>query len=390
MELNNINEVEVKGKRVLIRCGFDVPFDEEGNIVEDERILQCIPTIKYLAEKGAKCILCSHNGRPKGKIIPKLSMDKVAEKLQELMEIKVRKAQDCIGSSLEETVSEMQPGDILLLENLRFNPGEEKNDPEFVKQLASLADVYVNEAFANSHRRHASMVGVTKILPSYAGFRLIEEINTLSGVFDNPGRPLVAVVGGVKISDKIKVIQRFIDTADHVLIGGALANTILKAKGVSIGKSIIEEEMMDVAKSLPLTDTRLHVPVDVLVAKKIDKDAKVTKKAAGNVEDDEYILDIGPDTIKLYEMIIKQANDVVWGGPMGFFEIKTFSKGSVSVAKAICKNVPHSIVGGGDTMEVISMAKCGKQISFVSTGGGAMLEFLGTNTLPAIESLIKK
>lgn len=390
MELKNIKEANVNGMRVLIRCGFDVPFDQDGNITDDERIVQCLPLIKYLSNKGAKCILCSHNGRPKGEIVPKLSMDKIAARLEELIELSIKKINDCIGAEVKTAVDEMQSGDIVLLENLRFHKEEEQNDDDFSKQLASLADIYVNEAFANSHRNHSSMTGVMKLLPSYAGFRLVEEIKTLSGVFDNAERPLVAVIGGVKISDKINVITRFLTVADHILIGGALANNILKAKGVSVGKSIVEEKMMDVAKSLPLTDIRLHVPVDVLVANEISDKVDVQKKAAGNVGDDEYILDIGADTIKLYEMIIAQAKTVVWGGPMGYFEIKAFSKGSVKIAKSICKSSSKSIVGGGDTMKVLDLAKCEKKISFVSTGGGAMLEFLGNNSLPAIDPLIKK
>lgn len=389
MDLKIIQEAEVENKKVLIRCGFDVPFDDDGEIVNDERIKECIPSIKYLVENKARVIICAHNGRPKGKIIPKLSMEKVGKRLEKLLKLPVKMVNDCIGSDVEEMVEKLLPGEILLLENLRFHIEEKENNPAFAKELASLAEIYVNDAFANSHREHASMIGVVEYLPAYAGFRLQKEIEVLSGVLDKPEKPLVAVIGGAKISDKIKVIKRFLEIADHVLIGGALANTILKAKGISIGRSIVEDEMIDFAKELLLTDTNFHLPVDVIVASRIDKDAVTEIKAAGNVDEHEYILDIGPDTIKLYENILERAKTIVWGGPMGYFELKSFAEGTIKIAKAISNSNAISVVGGGDTMEALDRAGVRKKINFISTGGGAMLKFLERSTLPALKILLK-
>lgn len=389
MELKSVKEAKVAGKRVLVRCGFDPPLDEAGDITDDQRLKECLPTIEYLVEQQAKLILCSHNGRPKGRLVQKLSMDKVGRRLQQLLGRPVQKLNDCVGPVVEQAVNQMKSGDIILLENLRFHKEEGENEPQFAKQLAGLAEAYVNEAFANAHRDHASMTGVPRHLPAYAGFRLEKEVEVLSELMGQPVHPLVAVIGGAKISDKIKVIKKFLETADHVLIGGALANTILKAKGISIGKSVVEEEMMLVAKELPLTDTRLHLPVDVVVAREMSGGVPTEKKAVGSVADDEYILDIGPDTVKLFEMVIGQARTVVWGGPMGYFEIEAFAQGSFSIAKAICRSGAKSIAGGGDTLKVLDQAHCRREISFVSTGGGAMLEFLEGRMLPGIQPLLK-
>ncbi len=390
MELRSIEKAEVSGKRIIVRCGFDVPFDESGNIVDDIRIRECVPTISYLIEKKAKIILCSHNGRPKGKRVEKLSMDKIAVRLQELLPCPVKKLDDCIGEEVEQAVGTMKKGDVLVLENLRFHAEEKENDPSFAKHLASLADIYVNEAFANSHRDHASMTGVPRHLPAYAGFRLIKEINILSGVMENPDRPLVAIIGGAKISDKLGVINQFMKLADHVLIGGALANTILRAKGVSVGKSIVDEAMVAPAKKLALTDPRFHVPVDVIVANEMKANVPTKTLAVGNVSDNEYILDIGPDTLRLFTMIIEKAKTVIWGGPMGYFELSPFASGTMGIAKAVAKSGAKSIIGGGDTLEAIDRSGFADKMSFISTGGGAMLEFIENKTLPALQPLLIK
>ncbi len=390
IKLKSIKEADVANKHVIVRCGFDVPFNDDGNIANDERISECLATLKYLVNQNAKVIIISHNGRPKGKIIPKLSMDKIAERLEKLLGQEIKKLSDCIGQDVREVASGLQEGQVLLLENLRFHIEEEAGDSKFAKELAMLGDIYVNEAFANSHRKHASMVGIPKYLPSFAGFRLEKEIETLSEVMDDPKRPLVVVIGGAKISDKIKVIKKFLKVADQVMVGGALANTILKAKGISIGKSIVEDSMINFAKELLLTDTNFHIPLDVVVANRIDKDALTEMKAVGNVSEQEYILDIGPDTIKLYERIIKDAKTVIWGGPMGFFEYKAFAEGTNKIAKSIGNSEAMSIVGGGDTIDALDKAGCKDKISFISTGGGAMLKYLEAETLPAIEPLIKK
>lgn len=387
--VRSIKEADVHGKRVLVRCGFDVPMDDQGQISNDDRIKECLPTLEYLLQQQAKLIICSHNGRPKGQVVKKLSMDSTADRLGTLLKHPVTKVNDCIGQPVEQAVAEMKAGEIVLLENLRFHKEEENNDPAFARQLAGLGEWYVNEAFANCHREHASMVGVTHYIPAYAGFRLQKEIETLSGVLQQPARPLVAVIGGAKISDKIKVIRKFLEIADHVLIGGALANTILKAKGMAIGKSLVENEMMGVAKELPLTSTQLHVPVDVVTAPVISKGVPTQIKAVGGVTDNEYILDIGPDTVKLYSMIIQRARMIVWGGPMGYFEIKAFAEGTTKIAESICASGATSIVGGGDTVDALDQAGCKDKVSFISTGGGAMLEFLEGNMLPGIKPLIK-
>jgi len=388
MKLRSLEEADIKNKKVLIRCGFDVPFDENGDIVDDERIKECVPTFNYLLEKQAKLILMAHNGRPKGKVVKKLSMDKIGKRLEEILGKQIKKLDDCIGPQVEAEVASINQGDIIILENLRFHKEEKKNDEDFAKQLARLAEIYINEAFANAHRDHASMTGITKFLPAYAGFRLQKEIEVLSELMENPEHPFVAIIGGAKISDKIKVIKKFLETADHVLLGGALANTILQAQGVSIGKSLVEKGMADVANQLPLTNVHLHVPVDVMVADKIAENVDAEKKAVGNVSDEEYILDIGPDTIKLYDMVISKAKTVIWGGPMGYFEIGSFSKGSFEVAESICRSQAMSVVGGGDTLEVLDRVGCKESIKFISTGGGAMLEFLEGTQLPALKPLM--
>ncbi len=390
MLLRSIKEADVSGKRVLVRCELNVPLDDKGNVSDDERIKTCLPTIQYLVKQGARVIICAHLGRPKGEIVPKLKMDVVAEQLSTRLGKEVTKLNDCIGKDVQEKVKAMTDGDVVLLENLRFHDEEKKGDSAFAKELASLAELYVNEAFGVSHREDASMLGVTEFLPSYAGFRLEKEIEVLSAVIEKPEKPLVAIIGGAKISDKIKVIKKFLETADHVILGGALANNILKAKGIAIGKSIFEEEMMDVANELALVDTRLHIPVDVVTAKEIAAGVPTKTKAAGNVEDDEYILDIGPDTVKLYASIIAKAKIVVWGGPMGFFEIEEFAKGTNDLAREICKSDSQSIIGGGDTLKAIKNSGCIEDVSFTSTGGGAMLKMLEGDVLPAIKPLIKE
>lgn len=389
MKLRSITTADVRGKRVLVRCGFDVPFDDNGEITDDDRIQECLPTIKHLIEQGAKVILCGHNGRPKGQVVLKLSMAKVAERLTKLLKQEVKYLNDCIGPEVTAAVTALQPGQVLLLENLRFHGAEETNGPAFAKQLADLGELYVNEAFSNIHRDHASMTGIPKLLPSYAGFRLQKEVETLANVMKHPAHPFVAVIGGAKISDKIQVIKQLLKVADHVLLGGALANNILKAQGLSVGKSLVEEKMMHVAKELTLVDTHLHVPVDVITARKIAADVLTEQKAVGSVADDEYILDIGPDTIKLFEMIIKEAKTIVWGGPMGYFELKPFAQGTFEVAKLIGQSEATSVAGGGDTVEALEQSGFKKKISFISTGGGAMLKFLEGAPLPALALLME-
>ncbi|MFA5135384.1 MAG: phosphoglycerate kinase [Patescibacteria group bacterium] len=390
MKLKTVKEMALTGKRTLVRCEFNVPLDDSGAITDDKRITVCMPTIQYLVNQGAKVILCAHLGRPKGKVIAGLKLDPVGVRISELLGKPVRKLDDCIGKDVRSAVEKMKNGDVVLLENLRFHEEEKKGDRAFAKELASVADVYVNEAFGASHRADASMLGVTEFLPSAAGFRLQEEFDTLTHVIADPVRPFVAIVGGAKISDKIKVIKKFLEVADHVLIGGALANNLLKAKGLAIGKSIFEAEMMDVAKELALVDTHFHIPVDVVTAKEIASGVQTVTKAAGSVQDDEYILDIGPDTIDMYGKIIAKANTIVWGGPMGYFEIEEFARGTREIARRVCASAGTSIVGGGDSLDALQRSGCAGQVSFASTGGGAMLKLLEGELLPALKPLIKE
>ena len=387
MKLKTIDQAIVENKRVLVRCGFDVPFSSDGKIEDDERIKECVPTIENLIQRGAKVVLIAHNGRPKGKIVPKLSMKEVAIRLEELLHRRVDTAEDCVGRVVEKQVNALKPQGIVLLENLRFHKEEEENDPEFAQQLSRLGDVYVDEAFANIHRDHASMTGVAKLLPAYAGLRLQKEIEALAKIVEKPEHPFIAIIGGAKISDKIKVIRRLMDVADYVLLGGALANTILKAKGLSVGKSIVEDAMMSIAKELTLLDNRLRVPVDVVVAKDISGSAKKTIKAVANVKEDEYILDIGPDTVSLYAMIIKQAKTIVWGGPMGYFEQPPFDEGTNQIARIVSDSSAFSVAGGGDTLDSLRKSGHKEGVSFASTGGGAMLSFIEGKKLPALDLL---
>ncbi|MDD5039714.1 MAG: phosphoglycerate kinase [Patescibacteria group bacterium] len=390
MELRSVRKANVADKRVLVRCEFNVPLDDTGSITDDTRIQVCLPTLQYLLQQKAKLVLSAHLGRPKGEPgDEKFSLRPVAVRLGELLGKPVMMLSDCVGPDVEKAVMAMMPGDIIMLENLRFHKEEKKGNPEFAKALATLGELYVNEAFGVCHREDASMLGVTEHLPSYAGLRLEQEVSELSSVLESPQKPLVALVGGAKISDKIKVIKKFLEIADHVCLGGALANNILKAKGMAIGKSIFEEEMMDVAKELALVDTRLHVPVDVVTAKKIATGVPTEIKAAGNVSDDEYILDIGPDTVRLYSMVIAKAKVVVWGGPMGYYELNEFARGTKEVATALSTSGARTIIGGGDTLDAVKRAGCLDKVSFASSGGGAMLKLLEGNGLPAINPLIE-
>jgi len=386
MKLKSIREVKIKGKRVLLRSGFDVPFDKRGKIRDDERIRDSLPTIKYLLKKKAKIIIISHNGRPNGRRVKRLAMDEVAKRLAELLRKKVDKLNECLGEKVKEYVARMKSGQIVVLENLRFCQEEKRNDLKFAKSLASLADIYINDAFANSHRQHASMVGIPRYLPSYAGFLLEKEINFLEKFIKQKKRPFVAVVGGAKISTKLGAVLNLRRKVDVMLLGGALANTILKSMNIQIGSSLIENNMIKKIKKLDLTDIGLKIPVDVIVA----KGNKVFERPVGRVGRREKIYDIGPDTIALYKAIIEKAKRIVWAGPMGYFEKKKFSRGSYEIAKAIAESRGVSLVGGGDTVEVLNELGLKNKIDFVSTGGGAMLKFLENETLPALKPLIKK
>ena len=390
MRLITLKNAPVFGKKVLLRAGFDVPFDKNGHISDDERIRESLPSIKYLIKKKAKLVIISHNGRPEGKYVKKLAMNEVAERLSQLLKQKVYKLNDCVGKEVERFVNQMKPGQVVLLENLRFHKEEEKNDIYFAKELARLADLYVNDAFSNSHRPHASMVGISQYLPSYAGFLVEKEVKALSEILLKPKHPFVAIVGGAKISDKLKTIINLFHKTDAMLIGGAIANTILKAHGLQVGKSLIESEMVAKVKKLNLTDVRLKIPVDVVVSDRISPASKAWLRPAGKVKKEEIILDIGEDTIKLFKAIIVKARQIIWAGPMGYFESKKFAQGSIEIAKALAKSKAKTIVGGGDTLHVLDILHLKNKFSFVSTGGGAMLKFLEGASLPALKPLMKK
>lgn len=387
--LKTLKDLNVKNKRVLVRCDFNVPLNKKGEIEDDFRIKQTLPTIKYLIKNKAKVILMSHLGDPKGKIVKNLKLDPVRQKLKEYG-YPITKAQDCIGKNVEKQVAAMEKGGILLLENLRFHNGEEKGDPKFAKELSKLGDFYVNDAFGASHRSHASIVGIPKYLPSAAGFLLEKEVKILSIVLERPWRPLVAIIGGAKISDKIKVIRQFLNKADHLLVGGKIANALLIVKGIYVGRPWPEKEVVKEIEELNLTSTRLHLPIDALASPDETGKLYIRESAPAKIRKDEILLDIGPETIEIFSEIIKEAKMIVWSGPLGFFEQPLFEKGTKAIAEKIVRNHhAFKIAGGGDT--IFALAKFGLREKFdhVSTGGGAMLEFLSGKELPGLKVLEK-
>ncbi|MBU1165118.1 phosphoglycerate kinase [Patescibacteria group bacterium] len=397
MKLKSIKQIKnLTGKKVLLRVDFNVPLTGGKNpkVAEDMRITESLPTLKYLLNKKAILILVSSLGRPNGVRVPELSIKPVAKKLEQLLGKKVLITPDCISDETKKIIDSLKPGEIVMMENAEYHSEEKNNDVKFSKRLASFADIYINEAFAKSHRAYATMVGVPKFLPSYAGFLLEKEIKELSHVFNHPKRPFVALIGGVKISTKLGVIKNLLKIADDVMIGGALANTVLKAKGISVGRSIVEEDMVKALRKLKLTDTHLHIPVDVIVSDKMTKNAKAKVKAAGNIAKNEYALDIGPDTLKLYDCIIRESRTIIWNGPMGMFENPKFASGTVGVIHAVVHSSAKIIIGGGETAEAIKSLKSFMHFErsniYISTGGGAMLKFLEDKTLVALKPLIKK
>ncbi len=390
MAKKTIRDVSWSGKRALVRCDFNVPLDDSLKITDDTRIRASMPTIKYLVDQGAKVILCSHLGRPKGKD-DKLRLNPVAARLGELLGKPVKKVDDCIGPEVEAAVASMKPGDVLLLENVRFYAEEEKNNPDFAKKLASLADVYVNDAFGTAHRAHASTAGVATYLPAVAGFLMEKEIQFLGDAVQNPQRPFVAILGGAKISDKIAVIENLLGKADTLLIGGGMANTFLKAKGYEMGDSLVEAGSVQLAADLmKKAGDKLVLPVDLVVADAFAADAKSQVVAADGVKAGWRALDIGPKTVELFAGKIKGAKTVVWNGPMGVFEFPAFAKGTVAVAQAVADSGATSVIGGGDSVAAVEQAGLAGRITHISTGGGASLEFLEGKELPGIAVLANK
>jgi len=390
-----IEDLDLSGKRVFIRCDFNVPLDEEQNITDDKRIRAALPTIKYALDNKAVVILASHLGRPKGEVKEKLRLGPVAKRLSELLGKEVKKTDDCIGPAVEAAVKDAKPGDVILLENLRFYPEEEKNDPEFSEKLANLADIYVNDAFGAAHRAHASTEGITHFLRSAAGFLMQKEIEYLGKIVENPNKPYVAILGGAKVSDKILIIDKLMDKVDALLIGGGMAYTFLKAKGIDVGDSIVEEEKIDVAGNIlaKARDKNIEIvlPQDHLVAEKIEKGVKVEYIGLPPIPNGLMGADIGPKTIKDFEAVLKKSKTILWNGPLGVFEIKDFENGTKEIADFIASlNGVTSIIGGGDSAAAIAKFGLEDKMTHISTGGGACLEFLEGKELPGIAALQDK
>ncbi|NWG01772.1 MAG: phosphoglycerate kinase [Syntrophaceae bacterium] len=393
MAIRTVDQLELKGKRVFIRVDFNVPQDEKNNITDETRILLSLPTIRFVSEAGGKVILASHLGRPKSKKDPKFSLAPVAERLSQLLKERVALATDCIGEDVQKQIGEMREGDLLLLENLRFHPEEEKNEEAFSKALGSLCDVYINDAFGAAHRAHASTEGMTRFVPVVAaGFLMMKEIGSLEKALVNPQKPYVAILGGAKVSDKIGVIQNLLDKVTTLLVGGGMAYTFLKAEGFQIGKSLVEEEQ--IGFSLQLLEKakgkiKFLLPSDHIAAERMDVQAKRKVVKNDNIPSEWVCLDIGPETVKTFSGEIKSARTIFWNGPMGVFEMEPFSQGTFAIAKAIASTSAFSIVGGGDSVAAVNKAGVADKISHLSTGGGASLEFIEGKKLPGIEALRK-
>ncbi|GAP07164.1 MAG TPA: phosphoglycerate kinase [Anaerolinea thermolimosa] len=386
----SVRDIDVKGKKVLVRVDFNVPI-KDGVVQDDTRVRAALPTIEYLLEQGAAVILFSHLGRPKGGPDPKYSMKPVAEYLGKLMGKPVAFAEDCVGESAEKAAASLKPGEILVLENTRFHPEEEKNDLELARKMAALADIYVNDAFGSAHRAHSSTEGVARFLPAVAGFLMEKEIQYLSQAIENPKRPFVAILGGAKVSDKIGVIKNLLGKADSILIGGGMANTFFKAQGYPVGKSLVEDDVLDLARELLSSGgTKLRLPVDVVIAQSMEEGAETKVMPVGPIPDDWMILDIGPETVEAYGKVIGSAATVVWNGPMGVFEVSTFAKGTFGIAEAMAKSPAVTIVGGGDSASAIQKSGLADKITHISTGGGASLEMLEGLVLPGVAALQDK
>mgnify|MGYP005833535123 FL=1 len=383
-----IRDIDLKDKKVLVRVDFNVPI-KDGVVSDDTRIRAALPTIQYLLDQGAAVILCSHLGRPKEGPDPQFSMRPTAKHLSKLIGKPVAFAEDCIGPIAEEAANQLGPGEILVLENTRFHKGETKNDAEMAKQLAALADVYVNDAFGSAHRAHASTEGVARLLPAVAGFLMEKEIQYLGQAIANPQKPFVAILGGAKISDKIGVIRNLLNKADQVLIGGGMANTFFKAQGYPVGNSLVEDEALEVAKELLAQgSTRLRLPVDVVIADKFEDGAQKKTMGMGPIPDGWRIMDIGPETVQVFRKVILPAGTIVWNGPMGVFEFPNFAEGTFAVAKAVAECKGTTIVGGGDSVSAVKKSGVADQISHISTGGGASLEMLEGLVLPGVAALL--
>jgi len=390
-----VRDIEVAGKRVLARVDFNVPLNgKTGAITDDSRIRATLPTIKYLTDNKAKVILCSHLGRPKGKVVEQLRLTVVARHLSQILGYTVKVANDGIGPEVDRAVGNLEAGQVLLLENIRFHPEEETNDDAFAKRLAGLADIYVNDAFGACHRAHASIVGVARYLPAVAGLLVEKEVKVLEGLLANPHHPFAELAGGAKVSDKIGVLENTMDKVDYILIGGSMAATFLKAKGYEIGLSLVEDDKLDLATRL-MNDAaqrgvNLMLPVDIIVADKLSAEAEFKTVSIADIPPDWRIVDIGPETIKNFSEELRKCQTIFWNGPMGVYEIARFAQGTQAMARLLADLKATTIIGGGSTAEIVTAMKLADKMAFVSTGGGASLRFLGGENLPGIEVLLNR
>ena len=389
----SVKDIDVAGKKVLVRCDFNVPL-KEGVITNDKRIVAALPTIKYLKENGAKVILCSHLGRPKGEWLPEFSLAPVAKRLSELLECEVRMSKDVIGEDAKDISATIKEGEVALLENVRYYKEETKNVPEFAKELASLAEIFVNDAFGTAHRAHASTTGVADYIPAVCGFLIQKEIDVMGKALDNPVRPFVAVLGGAKVSDKIGVITNLLEKVDTLIVGGAMAYTFLKAEGHNVGISLCEEDKLELASELLAKakekGVSLLLPVDHIAADKFDENAEPVLVEGKDIPEGLMGMDIGPKSVELFKEAVKNAKTVIWNGPMGVFEFKNFAGGTFAVAEAIAETDCISIIGGGDSVAAVTKLGFADKMTHISTGGGASLEFLEGLELPGIAAINEK
>lgn len=390
--MRSIKDLDVSGKKVLVRVDFNVPMDKHQNITDDTRIRSVLSTLRYVLDNNGTLIIMSHMARPKGKVVPEMSLAPVAKRLGRLLKQNVNMAPDCIGPDVKKMVDALEAGDILLLENLRFYPGEQSNDDEFARELASLCDIYINNAFAVSHREHASVAAITKFAPqSAAGFLLIKELDYFHSAMDNPRRPLVAIVGGAKVSSKLGALKNMLSRVNKFIIGGAMANTFLKSQGFNLGKSLVEEDLVEEAgeimKQAIREGIKFYLPVDAVVANQIDPDAESKIVPIQEIPEDWMALDIGPATSRLFAEVLHDAKTIVWNGPMGIFEMDAFSRGTVSMVHSVANSYALTIVGGGDTDVAVHSTGQSDRFSYISTGGGAFLYLMEGKILPGVAAL---
>ncbi len=394
MDKRTVSDVDVAGKTAVVRVDFNVPLDKQGHVTDATRIEAALPTIRYLLEHNARVVLMSHLGRPDGKVVESMRMAPVARELERLLGQPVKMAPDSVGPEVERLVRDLQPGEVLMLENLRFHPEEEANDPRFAKQLAALGDIYVNDAFGTAHRAHASTEGIAHYLPAVAGFLMQKELDALGGIVENPEHPFAAIIGGAKVSSKIKVLQKLLTKVDILIIGGGMANTFLKAKGYEVGSSLLEPDKVDVAWDLMRQaqdkGVQLGLPIDVVVAQRFEADAPTRVVEVDQVPEGWTIVDIGPRTVEEFRAVLLPARTIFWNGPMGVFEMPRFAAGTKAIAEILSKSDAVTVVGGGDSVAAVEQMGYADRMSHISTGGGASLELIEGRTLPGVAALQDK